>query len=699
MHSSAPSPRPPGPPSAAAARHWPLWLALPLALALALSLAQPLVLAAGRPLPWAAPLWGGLCAALVLAYAAAMLPSQPWQALPPGNVWTARHPWLTVSAGACWMAACQWALLQARPGLLLSLLLPWLCFSLAWQAIGAGSARQRHFRLGLLLAQAGWLLLIAYDILLHPWRLQRLWESLLATPLPLRHAEHLAVLQAWGKLPLLGPASQPLPAAPAQGLGGWLLQAMATLGRLPSAVLAAALLLAWHALWRWLRRQPCHGRYTPGMRRAALGLTALHAAACGWQVLFSFGLLPQRLGAGLPPLSPHPAWWPLSALLAWLLWRAARARPPQPAGSPAAPESAATAWAHRAIATLGYALLALPLGGLLLAGAHEHWLRQRRHLPAPPSVAARLPIEDAAGQIIARDVLAYDLWFTPQQFWGHSLRNPGAPGPASGGLADHQRQLLDALAPWPAMQTVAAARLGQRPAHDSRPAILAWAMPPEAARRIQAQGLPGLTLRPRAARHYPQGPLYAHAIGFASLATPVWGQEGLERRLNPRLHTRTAAPGAYGPRQRPVRTTLQPALQQAARQALQAAMRQPGAVGGAVVLIDHRANAIAALVSAPDFDPNDPASYRNPYQPQRILNRATALPFPAGPLLAPLLHAQALEAGQPLPRHALPALAARLGLAAPAPPGEPLQARFGGGGQGGLHQLAANAPALNVGGH
>ncbi len=52
------------------------------------------------------------------------------------------------------------------------------------------------------------------------------------------------------------------------------------------------------------------------------------------------------------------------------------------------------------------------------------------------------------------------------------------------------------------------------------------------------------------------------------------------------------------------------------------------------------------MVSAPDFDPSDHSTYRNPYQPERILNRATSLSFPIGELVAPLMAAHLLESGR-----------------------------------------------------
>lgn len=182
---------------------------------------------------------------------------------------------------------------------------------------------------------------------------------------------------------------------------------------------------------------------------------------------------------------------------------------------------------------------------------------------------------------------------------------------------------------------------------DEQQKILAWAIKPEVAEKISATGLSGLKLTPRPARHYPQGGLFAHPLGFVSLADPTHGQDGLELAENlGLLHLVTNRDACDPP---PLQTTLDPELQHAATTALNEGIASHGATGGAAVVIEAGTGKIRAMVSTPGFDANDNSSYRNPYQPERMLNRARGINFPVGSLLTPLLAAHIIETGRMSP--------------------------------------------------
>ena len=231
-------------------------------------------------------------------------------------------------------------------------------------------------------------------------------------------------------------------------------------------------------------------------------------------------------------------------------------------------------------------------------------------------------------------------------FWGATLANPKI---LTGGAAevasdlDRQSRLLEVLDAWPPLRGVVQARLTGYGKSDGTPKILAWAMSPEAAKAVAALQMPGLQIKPRPARRYPQGELFAHALGFVGLSEMGQGQDGLELAANPRLATVQVPSGPHG---RPLETTLDAAVQKMARDALRVGLSAHQAIGGAAVVIDVESGEIRAMVSAPDFDPNDASTYRNPYQPDRIINRAVAVSFPAASLFTPLLVAQGIESGR-----------------------------------------------------
>ncbi|MCF7985417.1 MAG: penicillin-binding protein 2, partial [Thiohalocapsa sp.] len=151
-------------------------------------------------------------------------------------------------------------------------------------------------------------------------------------------------------------------------------------------------------------------------------------------------------------------------------------------------------------------------------------------------------------------------------------------------------------------------------------------------------------------RHYPYGPVFAHAVGYAH---PRYGTAGMEAAANVSLNggrpDSLAEWGELGrrlitrdkrPRGRDLTLTLDAALQQAAYRAL-------GERAGAVVMLRPDDGAIRVLASTPAFDPNrlqaELFSGRDPRS--RLLNRATHGLYPPGSVFKVVLAAQALDAG------------------------------------------------------
>ncbi len=152
---------------------------------------------------------------------------------------------------------------------------------------------------------------------------------------------------------------------------------------------------------------------------------------------------------------------------------------------------------------------------------------------------------------------------------------------------------------------------------------------PDSVARIAANRhrLPGVEVEPYLIRHYPHGPLFAHALGYVGRldqsdlaelgadryrATTHIGRTGIERFYERLLHgepglekVETNAQGRVVrvlERQDPVQgkdltLTLDLELQRAAVDAL-------GDQSGAIVVLDVESGAVRALVSQPGFDPN-----------------------------------------------------------------------------------------------
>ena len=609
--------------------------------------------------------WAGGLILFGLAYASGLL---PWAALWPRKLllpfaaYRTHHAWLLWAAVGLWTSAWVMVWLTLPTGFLISTLAAVLFFGVALRSMGHGDgdAHALALRKGVFYSLLGLLACTIWYLAQQPFRVARAVSDWLG-PLDVtgRHHPYAQVLIAWRDLQLWGPGAQASSGERINVQGTALLQFMTHYGAGPGALLGAAFILAWWALWRWLQQAPFNARFSNAMRRMGLALLALHGVSTVFYVLFNMGLSRQTFGPALPTGLAYLPWFLLTPALGLICWQARRA--PRvirtTTATPATtPFTVTTGVKNGWLSLLGYGLATAGLSGALLIGndhLRETYFSQTAKLTRIDEPPARQPLLAANGEVLAHNVDAHDLWVTPSEFWAVSLLNPQSAGPVQHAQttlndAARQRHLLDALGPWPHIQSIVKYRLASWPKSKNGLVLLAWTLKPEVANALRALAMPGILLKPRPARHYPEGPLYAHALGFVGSSDNTRGQDGLELRANRQLMAGTARSGLPTPQG--LTTTLVPHIQRAAHAQLHAALLHhrttSGATGGAVVVIDVEKNTIAALVSAPDFDPNDATTFRNPYQPHRLLNRAAYPPFPVETLLAPLHAAQRIETGQ-----------------------------------------------------
>ncbi|MEL7186490.1 MAG: penicillin-binding protein 2, partial [Pseudomonadota bacterium] len=202
---------------------------------------------------------------------------------------------------------------------------------------------------------------------------------------------------------------------------------------------------------------------------------------------------------------------------------------------------------------------------------------------------------------------------------------------------------------------------------------------------IQRPRFPGVDFQPRLVRHYPNGELFSHAVGYVGALSPDdlqrldagryagtshTGKTGVEASYEPELHgvpgfshVITNARGRQVPANTselldslPVDAAPEPGfnlhlsidmqLQAVAANAMQGRR-------GAVVALDPWSGEILAMVSAPSFDPNlfavgmtqaqFAAVNENPDRP--LFNRAVLGQYPPGSTIKPMLALAALETG------------------------------------------------------
>jgi cell division protein FtsI (penicillin-binding protein 3) len=113
---------------------------------------------------------------------------------------------------------------------------------------------------------------------------------------------------------------------------------------------------------------------------------------------------------------------------------------------------------------------------------------------------------------------------------------------------------------------------------------------------VNRLGLPGLQFMPEGKRVYPEGDLAAHVVGYTD--TDGNGLAGVERGLDKRLKQGGA----------PVTLSLDARVQYILRDETAKAVSEFDAVGGMGIVMDVRTGEVLAMVSLPDFDPNDLAT-------------------------------------------------------------------------------------------
>ncbi len=172
---------------------------------------------------------------------------------------------------------------------------------------------------------------------------------------------------------------------------------------------------------------------------------------------------------------------------------------------------------------------------------------------------------------------------------------------------------------------------------------------------IAAGKIYGIGVETNWQRHYPSGPLAAHITGFTSADNK--GLDGIELQYDKELSGSAGQNIFFADAvRRPIRLkeqssplvdgvgiilTVDAAIQQFARAELIKQYHSYQAESAVAIVAEPRTGAILALVSLPDFDPNDIRSAN----PNNFRNRSIADQFEPGSLLKPVAVAIAIDAG------------------------------------------------------
>src|ERR1700736_5428444 len=158
---------------------------------------------------------------------------------------------------------------------------------------------------------------------------------------------------------------------------------------------------------------------------------------------------------------------------------------------------------------------------------------------------------------------------------------------------------------------------------------------------VHRLGIPSLGFLDENKRVYPNGREVSHVIGHVNIDNQ--GIAGIERWLDTRGLTALHMAGLATDRlQKPVELALDLRVQHALRDELLIALDKFKAKATAGIVTDVRTGEIVAMVSAPDYDPNNP---REALDPTRI-NRLTTGVYEMGSTFKALTVAMALDSGK-----------------------------------------------------
>lgn len=227
-------------------------------------------------------------------------------------------------------------------------------------------------------------------------------------------------------------------------------------------------------------------------------------------------------------------------------------------------------------------------------------------------------ITDRNGMPLARAFPAYALWFNPQ-----AMGDSGSPL-----VKDAQTVAAELKAIFPALDETAVARqLAAGKAGYLRRRVL-----PEEANRVQEIGELALELPDETDRHYPQGAMGAHVLGY--VASDGHGRVGMEAVLDEKLRD----PAQRG---RPTPLSIDMRVQGALEDELRRGMKLTQAMGGAGIVLDVDTGEVLALASLPEFDPNRIDEEGEKY----MFNRVTNQVYELGSTFKPITMAAAIDAG------------------------------------------------------
>ncbi len=234
-----------------------------------------------------------------------------------------------------------------------------------------------------------------------------------------------------------------------------------------------------------------------------------------------------------------------------------------------------------------------------------------REIVVPPVTFARSDIVDRNGELLAVNLQTSSLYANPRKIKDAK------------GLA----QKLSVVLP-----DLSHAELEQKLSSNRSFVWIKRKLTPRQKWQVNAIGEPALSFQDEEDRLYPHGRLAAHALGYVDVDGK--GLAGVEHYFDDRL-------SEAGRTAKPLALSLDIRVQYALADELEAAMRAHQAVGAAGLVMDVNTGEVIAMVSMPDYDPNNVRGVGD----EEKFNRVTKGVYELGSTFKTFTFANALDDG------------------------------------------------------
>jgi cell division protein FtsI (penicillin-binding protein 3) len=271
-----------------------------------------------------------------------------------------------------------------------------------------------------------------------------------------------------------------------------------------------------------------------------------------------------------------------------------------------------------AVAAFAIAYLAI-IGRLVMFGIVGPTPAGAFNDPNASIATSRPDLVDRNGEILATDIRMASLYAEPR-----NIVDP-----------DEATELITSVLP-----DLDATALRKKLAGDAGFIWIEREITPTQRKQIHDLGIPGVGFLSESRRFYPGGPAAAHIVGLVNVDNQ--GIAGLEKYVDDRwladLHD---AGFAVGKGLDAVSLSVDLRVQHILRDEILASIERYQAIAGTGIVLNVKTGEVLAMVSYPDFDPNDPVDAQKPDR----LNRMSAGAFEVGSVFKSFTFAMALDSG------------------------------------------------------